>query len=42
MVGFTVFYFALVLLLYVRSKSVVANELISFGNTVFIGAEEAA
>ena len=30
MVGFTVFYFALVLLLYVRSKSVVANELISF------------
>ena len=30
MVGFTVFYFALVLFLYVRSKSVVANELISF------------
>ena len=30
MVGFTVFYFAFVLLLYVRSKSVVANELISF------------
>ena len=30
MVGFTVFYFALELLLYVRSKSVVANELISF------------
>ena len=29
MVGFTVFYFALVLFLYVRSKSVVANELIS-------------
>ena len=30
MAGFTVFYFVLVLLLYVRSKSVVANELISF------------